>query len=113
MTFIDYNTRKRIQIWEGISGPVFHSEQATFGHFTLEKGSDLPAHSHPHEQWTNLIEGELEFNIDGESKVMTAGMTAYIPSDVVHSAKVITRSKVIDCFIPPREDFMELESSTH
>jgi len=110
MAFIDFNTRKKIQIWEGISGPVFHSDQATFGHFTLEVGSDLPGHSHPNEQWTNLLEGELEFEIDGEKSVMTAGMTAYIPANVVHSAKVIKRSKVIDCFIPPREDFKELES---
>ena len=112
MTFIDFNTKKRIQIWEGISGPVFHSGQATFGHFTLEAGCDLPAHSHPHEQWTNLIEGELEFNIDGESKVMRAGMTAFIPANVVHSAKVITKCKVIDCFMPVREDFIELENET-
>ena len=112
MTFIDFNTRKRIQIWEGISGPVFHSDQATFGHFILEAGSVLPAHSHPHEQWTHLIEGELEFNIDGESKMMRAGMTAYIPSNVVHSAKVITKCKAIDCFIPVREDFKELENRT-
>ena len=109
MTFIDFNTRKRLKIWEGISGPVFHSGQATFGHFTIEAGSDLPAHSHPNEQWTNVIEGELEFTIDGESTVMKAGMAAYIPSDVVHSAKAITTCKVIDCFIPAREDFMELE----
>lgn len=91
---------------------MFHSDKATFGHFTLEAGCDLPAHSHPHEQWTNLIEGELEFNIDGETKVMTAGMTAYIPSDVVHSAKVVTQCKVIDCFMPVREDFVELEKNT-
>ena len=109
MPFINFNTRKRLQIWEGITGPVFHSDQATFGHFTLEAGCELPAHSHPHEQWTHLIEGELEFTIGGESKVMRAGMTAYIPGDVVHSAKVITPCRVIDCFIPVREDFVELE----
>ncbi|MFC1730075.1 cupin domain-containing protein [candidate division KSB1 bacterium] len=112
MTYIDFNTRKRIQIWEGISGPVFHSDQATFGHFTLEAGCILPVHRHPHEQWTNLIEGELEFNIDGEIKLMRAGMTAFIPSDIIHSAKVITECKVIDCFMPVREDFRELENKT-
>ncbi|MFC2111004.1 cupin domain-containing protein [Bacteroidota bacterium] len=112
MAFIDFNTRKRIQIWDGISGPVFHSDQATFGHFTLEAGSNLPSHTHPNEQWTNVIEGELEFNIEGEFKLMKAGMTAYIPSNVAHSAKAITKCKVIDCFMPTREDFMELEKET-
>jgi len=39
-------------------------------------------------------------------------MTAYIPSNVVHSANVITKCKAIDCFIPVREDFIELENRT-
>lgn len=112
MTFIDFNTRKQLQIWDGISGPVFHSDQATLGHFTIEAGCDLPGHSHPHEQWTNVIEGEFDFTIDGESTVMRAGMTAYIPSNIVHSAKAITQCKVIDCFIPVREDFVELGKKT-
>ena len=112
MTFIDFNTRKRLQIWEGISGPVFHSDKATLGHFTIEAGVNLPAHSHPHEQWTNMIEGELEFIIGEETTMMKPGMTAYIPSDVVHSGRAITQCKVIDCFIPAREDFKELEKKT-
>ena len=110
MAFIDFNTKKKIKVWEGITGPVFHSNQATLGHFTLEEGCELPAHSHPHEQWTNVIEGELEFNINGETKIMKAGMTAFIPSNVVHSAKVVTKCKVIDCFMPVREDFVALEN---
>ncbi|MEO6168714.1 MAG: hypothetical protein ABIO98_14440 [Chitinophagales bacterium] len=27
MPYIDYNTRKKINIWPGISGPVFHSDR--------------------------------------------------------------------------------------
>jgi len=109
MPFIDFNTKRKIQIGEGISGAVFHSEQATCGHFTIEAGIDLPEHSHPHEQWSHLIEGQLEFNIDGEKKVMSPGMTAFIPSHVPHSAKAITKCKVIDCFLPVREDFVKKE----
>ena len=112
MTFINYNTRKKLKIWDGITGPVFHSDKATFGHFTLEAGVKLPAHSHPHEQWTHLIEGELEFVIGDETQIMTPGITAFIPSNVEHSATVIKKCKVIDCFMPVREDFVELEKNT-
>ncbi len=59
MPFIDFNKRKIVQVWPGISGPIFHSKMLTFGHFTLEKGMDLPEHSHPHEQWTHLIKGKF------------------------------------------------------
>lgn len=109
MPYINFNNRKKLQIWPGISGSVYHSEQLTFGHFNIEQGIKLPAHSHPHEQWTNLIEGKLEFDIDGKKEVLLPGMTAYIPSGLNHSAVAIKPCKVIDCFLPVREDFVELE----
>ena len=69
----------------------------------------MPEHSHPHEQWSHLIEGQLEFNIGGEKKVISPGMAAFIPSHVPHSAKAMTKCKVIDCFLPAREDFVKKE----
>lgn len=109
MPFIDFNKRKKIQVWPGITGPVYHSDQLTFGHFTIEKGAGLPEHSHHNEQWTNVIEGQLEFEIDGEKTILHSGNTAFIPSGVPHSATAITECKLIDCFLPCREDFKKLE----
>ena len=60
----------------------------------------------------NLIEGELEFVLNGEKKLLTPGMTAFIPTNVPHSAKAITKCKIIDCFLPIREDFIKLENET-
>jgi hypothetical protein len=36
-------------------------------------------------------------------------MTALVPPNTPHSGKAITNCKVIDCFLPVREDFIELE----
>ncbi len=52
------------------------------------------------------------FAIDGEEKLLTSGMAAFMPSNTPHSAKAITECKVIDCFLPVREDFVELEKNT-
>ena len=112
MPFIDFKVRKRVKIWEGITGTLHHSQQLTFAHVTLQKGAFLPEHHHVHEQWTHVIEGELLFNINGEEKLLTPGMTAFMPSNIPHSAKAITECKVIDCFQPVREDFVELEKQT-
>ena len=109
MPFINYNTRKNVQIWPGVKGPIYHSEQLTFGHFTIDAGSGVPEHSHPHEQWTHVIQGKMEFDINGEKEILEAGMTAFIPSGLPHSVNAITECKVIDCFLPVREDFVELE----
>jgi quercetin dioxygenase-like cupin family protein len=109
MPFYNFNNRAKIKIWEGIQGAFFHSEQLSFGHVFLEKGAVVGNHQHPHEQWTHVLEGEIEFTIDGETKLLSTGMAAFMPSNIPHSAKAITACKVIDCFLPIREDFIALE----
>lgn len=112
MPYINFNTRTSVEIWpDAIAGSMYHSEKATFGHFTIQAGADLPEHDHPHEQWTHLIEGELEFDINGEKETLLPGMSAYIPGGTPHSAHAVSECKVIDCFMPVREDLVELEKA--
>ena len=109
MPFIDFNNIPHSRIWDGIHGALHHSDTATFGHIVVEKGAILPEHHHVHEQWTHVLEGELEFTMEGKTQLLTGGITAYVPSDVPHSAFARTRVKLIDCFLPVREDFKTLE----
>jgi quercetin dioxygenase-like cupin family protein len=109
MPFLNFNTKNKLKIWDGINGSFFHSEQLTFGQIIVDKGTVLPEHKHPHEQWTLLIEGELEFTVNGETQILYPGMAAYIPSNTSHTGKAITQCKVIDCFLPVREDFVAME----
>lgn len=109
MAFIDFNSIPHSRIWDGIHGALHHSDTVTFGHIIVEDGAILPEHHHVNEQWTHVLEGELEFTMEGETKVLTAGVTAYVPPNVPHKAKALTRVKLIDCFLPVREDFKTLE----
>lgn len=109
MPFIDFSAGPEVSLRSGIHGVLHHSDQLSFGHITLEAGAVLPEHFHVHEQWTHIIEGELEFTLSGETRVMTLGMVAYMPSNAPHSARAITRCRVIDCFMPVREDYKSLE----
>jgi quercetin dioxygenase-like cupin family protein len=113
MPYINFNQRKKVKIWEGITASLFHSAQATFAHVTLEKGAQVLLHQHPHEQWTHVIEGEMLFALNGEQQLLTPGMTAFIPSNLPHSATAVTLCRVIDCFLPVREDFVELEKTAN
>jgi len=110
MPFIDFKAGSKVKIWDGIYGVLHHSGQITCGHIDLEQGILLPEHHHIHEQWTHVIEGTLEFRIGEETTVLTAGMCAYIPSNVPHSGRAITACKAIDIFTPVREDFKKLEA---
>jgi quercetin dioxygenase-like cupin family protein len=51
------------------------------------------------------------FNLNGEEKLLTSGMTAFIPSNVPHGATAVTECRVIDCFLPVREDLVDLEKN--
>ncbi len=112
MPYIDYNNRKKVEVFPGIIGTLFHSEKATIARLTADKGTIIPEHKHPHEQWMNVIEGEFEFVLNGKKRILTKGMTALIHSNEPHSARAITECKIIDCFFPIREDFIELENET-
>lgn len=113
MPFINFNSKKKLNIFEGISGSFAHSSQSTFGYVTLEKGVRAPEHNHIHEQWTHVLSGELEFTLGSEVMKLTSGMSAFIPSNVPHSAYAITECKVMDCFAPAREDFIALEKKSN
>jgi quercetin dioxygenase-like cupin family protein len=112
MPFINYNELPHLKIWDGIHGAITHTDELTFAQVTLEAGASLPEHHHIQEQWTHVIEGNLEFNMNGETKVLGPGMTAHLPPNLPHSAKALSQCRVIDCFRPVREDFKLLEPWT-
>lgn len=70
-------------------------------------GDTAPEHRHPHTQITYVIDGALEFVVEGEKKVLRNGDSVYIASDEVHSATALEQTLIIDMFAPMREDFLE------
>ena len=74
----------------------------------LEPHSEVPLHSHPHEQAGTVLEGEIEFIIAGERKNLHAGDLYFIPSNAKHSVKVGEKPvRVIDVFTTIRDDLIE------
>jgi quercetin dioxygenase-like cupin family protein len=108
MAFINYNTRDKVEIFPGAHSAMEHSQQVTYGCVSLDEGVIVPVHSHPHEQWTYIVEGQMEFTLEGEMQLLLPGMGAYIPSNAKHGAVAVTACKVIDVFTPVREDYREL-----
>lgn len=72
---------------------------------TLEAGAVVPAHRHPHEQITYVVEGELSMEVEGRTYVLGAGDSLLFPGNVEHGATALKRTLVVDTFSPPREDY--------
>jgi quercetin dioxygenase-like cupin family protein len=93
-----------LEIAPGVKAHIVTADSMTAMHVKIEAGSLIPEHSHHNEQIVNVIEGELELTVDGESYILTPGKVMILPSNIPHSGKAITDCKVIDAFHPVRED---------
>ena len=51
-------------------------------------GAAFPKHSHPGEEIVNVLEGSLEYDIEGKSPVtLKAGDVLFIPAGTIHAAR--------------------------
>jgi len=72
----------------------------------MKKGCIVPEHSHPNEQVTYILEGALNFFIDGREILVRAGETLTIPPNMPHKAEAVEDTVDLDVFYPPRADWM-------
>ena len=67
-----------------------------------------PAHRHPHEQMSLIIQGKVKFTIGNEERIVSAGDVLHFPPDFWHGATMLDEEVVlIDIFSPIREDFLK------
>lgn len=93
------------EILPGAQARFVHSEHMTLAEWHFAPGTDLPQHSHKHEQITKVISGTFVLTIDNEPVKLLEGTSVVIPPHAVHSGKAITACHLIDAFYPVREDF--------
>ncbi len=97
MSFIKIQSLAEKEIIPGFNGRFLHTDNLTLAYWDIKAGSTLPEHHHIHEMVVNLIEGEFEMTIGGETQTLT-------PGNVPHSGKALTDCRIIDVFYPIRED---------
>jgi len=73
---------------------------------TLDAGSRLPEHQHPHEQVTHMLRGRLRLTVAGVPHELGAGQSLCIPGGTPHVADTLEDTLVLDTFSPPREDLL-------
>ena len=92
---------------EGVCRKVLsYSDRLMVCEITLEAGSVIAAHQHPHEQITYIISGKCRYTVGEETKEVGTGDSVLIPGNVSHSIVILETMKVIDVFTPARADFL-------
>jgi quercetin dioxygenase-like cupin family protein len=85
---------------------VIAGEKAMVAQVFIAKGAVVPEHHHESEQITYILEGALEFEIEGRTIVVSAGQVLRIPSQVPHRAVALEDTLDLDIFSPIRTDWL-------
>ena len=102
-------------VWEKMDREVLNpriwrkmiaGEKAMVAQVFITKGGVVPEHHHESEQITYILEGALEFQIEGRKIVVAAGEVLRIPSNVPHSAVALEDTLDLDIFSPIRTDWL-------
>jgi quercetin dioxygenase-like cupin family protein len=72
---------------------------------TFEPGAEMSTHSHPHEQITYVVSGEIDILLEEETYHLEPGDSLLLPSNCPHGVRTSKGAVVIDVFAPPRVEF--------
>jgi quercetin dioxygenase-like cupin family protein len=73
----------------------------------LYKAEDrVPVHKHPNEQSGYVISGKYRLRFGEFDQEIVPGDSYSIPKNVEHSIEIIEAGEVLDCFSPPRQDYL-------
>lgn len=95
-----------VEMLPGLVRRAVWLDQVMLTFFTFEPHTVIPAHEHPHEQITYVVQGALEFTLGKETRRLNAGEGVCIPSGVRHGARTLDEPTVaLDAWHPVREDY--------
>ena len=78
----------------------------------LDAGSRMPEHRHAQEQLVHILEGRMRLIVDGTPHELSAGDSFYLAGNVPHGVETIEKTRVLDTFSPPREEYLALDEKT-
>jgi quercetin dioxygenase-like cupin family protein len=91
---IDWEQQEFTEVRPGIFGATVHTPQLTATLYRYQAGSSWEEHEHPQDQITTVLEGVIDFVVDGEPVRLGPGQLAALPGGTPHSASVPERPAV-------------------
>ncbi len=98
-----------IEYLPGLSFRPVLGQNVMVNFVSFEPHTEAPLHSHAEEQITFVVEGEFEFEVGGEKRILRPGQAAVVPPNVPHAARTFDSMCLeVDVFHPPRQALLEL-----
>jgi quercetin dioxygenase-like cupin family protein len=97
-----------VEFIDGLQFRPVIGERMLANYVLFDRNSTAPRHVHEEEQIVIVLDGEFEFEIDGEVRIMRHGDIAVIPAWVPHRAQTYdTTCLEVDVFNPPRKTLVD------
>src|SRR5437660_9311485 len=106
MEFYTWDDMEKEVLSDTIARKIISGDKAMVAQVFLAKGAIVPEHFHESEQITYILEGALEFELEGRTVVVGKGQVLRIPSNVPHRAVALEDTLDLDIFSPIRLDWL-------
>ena len=103
--FYELKDLQDIPLINGVTTKSISGEKSSVAFVDLPAYSRISTHHHSSEQIGIVLEGEIEYTIEEETKLCKKGSAFIIPPNALHSLVVISNkpAKLVDIFTPKRE----------
>lgn len=106
--YVQVSTVAPVEFVPGLEFRPILGERTLTNFVRFAPNTQAPTHVHEEEQIVIVLEGEFEFELDGEVRTMRNGDVAVVPAWVPHGAWTRDSSCYeVDVFSPPRQSLLE------
>jgi quercetin dioxygenase-like cupin family protein len=106
--FVTVSEIDAVELVPGLAFRPVLAERSMANFVSFAPHTVAPTHVHEEEQIVVVLQGEFEFELDGEVRTMRPGDVAVIPPWVPHGARTLDSSCLeLDVFTPPRSTLVE------
>jgi quercetin dioxygenase-like cupin family protein len=107
-TWVRWSELDPLEMVPGLTFQPVLGDKLMANFVTFEPHTEAPVHWHDEEQITLVIDGEFEFEVAGETRIMRRGDAVAIPPNVPHGARTHDSTCLeLDVFHPPRRGVLE------
>jgi len=103
---VDVNKVEVEKMSDKVSRQMFNGEHTTVARMSVVKGTTVPRHAHPSEQYTLVLSGLMKMVFDNGEMVLRPGEMVFINSHVPHIVEALETFVSLDFFGPRREDWI-------
>jgi len=101
----------KVTVLEGVERETLAiGEKLMVVRFTFQKDTEVPWHTHEHEQSSYIVQGKLKLILikeqSEEDVILEQGMSSTIPPNIKHRAIALEDTIDINSFTPIREDYL-------